>query len=60
MNALDKAPIPQNDLARLLEHIERLEAIFADWEETPRRAADAITRITVSRPSQLAVTTSPA
>jgi nitrite reductase/ring-hydroxylating ferredoxin subunit/Fe-S cluster biogenesis protein NfuA len=41
MNALDKAPIPQNDLARLLEHIERLEAIFADWEETPRRAADA-------------------
>ena len=39
MNALDKAPTPRNDLSKLLEDIERLEAIFGDWDETPRHAA---------------------
>lgn len=41
MNALDKAPVPHNDLARLLEQIERLEVIFADWDDTARHAAEA-------------------
>ena len=41
MNALDKAPASRNDLAKLLEDIERLEGIFADWDESPRLAAHA-------------------
>lgn len=41
MNALDKAPDQRNTLSKLLEDIERLEGIFAEWEETPRLAARA-------------------
>lgn len=41
MNALDKAPIERNDLAKLLEDIERLETIFESWDDTPRHALHA-------------------
>ncbi len=41
MNALDKAPVQRSDLAKLLEDIERLEAIFGSWDDTPRHAAHA-------------------
>jgi nitrite reductase/ring-hydroxylating ferredoxin subunit/Fe-S cluster biogenesis protein NfuA len=40
MNALDKAPLSRNDLSRLLEDIERLETIFADWDDAPRSAVE--------------------
>jgi len=39
MNALDKAP-DRKDLSELLEDIERLETIFAEWDETPQRAVE--------------------
>jgi nitrite reductase/ring-hydroxylating ferredoxin subunit/Fe-S cluster biogenesis protein NfuA len=41
MNALEKAPVRQDDLSRLLEDIERLELIFEAWDETPQRAVHA-------------------
>ena len=41
MNALDKAPDARKDLSKLLEDIERLEGIFAQWDESPRLAARA-------------------
>lgn len=41
MNALDKAPDQRNDLSSLLHDIERLEEIFAQWDESPRLAARA-------------------
>jgi nitrite reductase/ring-hydroxylating ferredoxin subunit/Fe-S cluster biogenesis protein NfuA len=41
MNALEKAPVQQDDLSRLLEDIERLELIFETWDETPQRAVQA-------------------
>jgi Fe-S cluster biogenesis protein NfuA/nitrite reductase/ring-hydroxylating ferredoxin subunit len=41
MNAPEKAPIDRNDLAGLLQEIERLEGIFAAWDDTPRQAAAA-------------------
>ena len=41
MNALDKAPDEGTNLTRLLEDIERLEGIFAGWDEGPRLAARA-------------------
>ena len=41
MNALDKAPDQRKDLSKLLEDIERLEGIFANWDESPRLAARA-------------------
>lgn len=41
MNAVGKAPEQGNDLSKLLEDIERLEGIFAQWDESPRLAARA-------------------
>ncbi len=41
MNALDKAPAQQASLSKLLEDIERLEAIFETWDDAPRSAAHA-------------------
>ena len=41
MNALDKAPDEGTNLSKLLEDIERLEGIFAGWDEGPRLAARA-------------------
>jgi nitrite reductase/ring-hydroxylating ferredoxin subunit/Fe-S cluster biogenesis protein NfuA len=41
MNALEMAPVRQDDLSRLLEDIERLELIFEAWDETPQRAVQA-------------------
>jgi nitrite reductase/ring-hydroxylating ferredoxin subunit/Fe-S cluster biogenesis protein NfuA len=41
MNALDKAPHQRKDLSTLLEDIDRLEGIFAGWDESPRLAAQA-------------------
>ena len=44
MNAVDKATIQRADLAGLLADIERLEAIFATWDEGARAAVDAYRR----------------
>jgi nitrite reductase/ring-hydroxylating ferredoxin subunit/Fe-S cluster biogenesis protein NfuA len=41
MNALDQAPGQSNDLSELLGDIERLEGIFAGWDESQRLAAHA-------------------
>lgn len=41
MNAHDMPPTTRGDLDGLIADIERLEAIFATWEETPRAAAGA-------------------
>ena len=41
MNALDEAPPQRSDLSRLLEDIERLDAIFAEWDDAPRSAVHA-------------------
>ena len=41
MNAQGKAPDRRTDLSALLEDIERLEGIFAGWDESPRLAAHA-------------------
>lgn len=38
MNAIDTAATRRSDLAGYLGDIERLESIFAGWEETPRGA----------------------
>jgi Fe-S cluster biogenesis protein NfuA/nitrite reductase/ring-hydroxylating ferredoxin subunit len=44
MNALDMAATQRNDLAGLVGDIERLEAIFETWDDTPRAAAEAYRR----------------
>jgi nitrite reductase/ring-hydroxylating ferredoxin subunit/Fe-S cluster biogenesis protein NfuA len=44
MNAVDKATPQRPDLAGLLADIERLEAIFATWDEGARAAVDAYRR----------------
>ena len=44
MNALDMTPTQRADLAGFLNDVERLEAIFATWEETPRGAVEAYAR----------------
>ncbi|HXQ41007.1 MAG TPA: NifU family protein [Candidatus Udaeobacter sp.] len=44
MNAIDPASTQRDDLARLLGDLERLESIFAGWEETPRGVAEAYRR----------------
>ena len=36
MNALDMAPTQRTDLSGFVGDIERLEAIFETWDETPR------------------------
>ena len=44
MNAPDMTPTPRADLAGFLNDVERLEAIFATWQETPRGAVEAYGR----------------
>jgi nitrite reductase/ring-hydroxylating ferredoxin subunit/Fe-S cluster biogenesis protein NfuA len=44
MNAHDQAPTLRTDLAGFVGDIERLETIFAAWEETPRAAVEAYKR----------------
>ena len=44
MNAIDIASTHRSDLAGFLGDIERLEQIFATWEETPRAAVEAYRR----------------
>ncbi len=41
MNALDTIVTKRNDLAALVSDIERIEAIFSLWEETPRSVVEA-------------------
>lgn len=41
MNALDRVSTPRDDLAGFIGDIERLEAIFETWDETPRGVAQA-------------------
>lgn len=41
MNVVDTTPTRRNDLAELLSDVERLESIFATWEETPKNAVAA-------------------
>ena len=44
MNAIDRSSTQRSDLAGFLSDIERLEAIFETWEETPRGATEAYRR----------------
>jgi nitrite reductase/ring-hydroxylating ferredoxin subunit/Fe-S cluster biogenesis protein NfuA len=44
MNVVDIAPTQRTDLAEFLSDVERLEEIFATWEETPRGAVEAYRR----------------
>mgnify|MGYP003561969164 FL=1 len=44
MNAIDITPTDRADLAGFLNDVERLETIFATWEETPRGAVEAYSR----------------
>ena len=44
MNAIDPASAGRNSLDGLLHNLERLEAVFASWEETPRGVAEAYRR----------------
>ena len=44
MNAIDIASTQRTDLAGFLGDIERLEQIFATWDETPRAAVEAYRR----------------
>jgi len=44
MNVVDIAPTRRDDLAEFLSDVERLEEIFATWEETPRGAVEAYRR----------------
>ena len=44
MNAMDMTSTTRSDLAGFLGDIERLESIFATWDETPRAAAEAYRR----------------
>lgn len=41
MNVVDTTPTRRNDLVEFLSDVERLESIFATWEETPRNAVAA-------------------
>jgi nitrite reductase/ring-hydroxylating ferredoxin subunit/Fe-S cluster biogenesis protein NfuA len=41
MNVVDTTPTKRNDLAEFLSDVERLESIFATWEETPKNAVAA-------------------
>ncbi|WP_244500132.1 hypothetical protein [Methyloceanibacter superfactus] len=41
MNVVDTTPTKRNDLAEFLSDVERLESIFATWEETPRNVVAA-------------------
>lgn len=56
MSAVDSEPTPREDLAGLLGDLERLEAIFALWDDGPRnqvaayrRAVDALHREALRR-----------
>ena len=44
MNAIDRTATQRNDLAGFVGDIERLEAIFETWDDTPRAATDAYRR----------------
>jgi len=44
MNAIDRSSTQRSDLAGFLSDIERLEAIFETWDETPRGATEAYRR----------------
>jgi Fe-S cluster biogenesis protein NfuA/nitrite reductase/ring-hydroxylating ferredoxin subunit len=44
MNAVDTVPNQQVDLAGLLRDVERLEAIFGNWESAPRNTVEAYRR----------------
>jgi nitrite reductase/ring-hydroxylating ferredoxin subunit/Fe-S cluster biogenesis protein NfuA len=44
MNAVDLIPTKRDDLAGLAGDIERVEAIFASWDETQRGAVEAYRR----------------
>jgi Fe-S cluster biogenesis protein NfuA/nitrite reductase/ring-hydroxylating ferredoxin subunit len=44
MNAIDPAPTQRQDLAGLLGDLERLEALFATWDQVPRSAVEAYRR----------------
>ena len=44
MNAIDRSSTQRNDLAGFVGDIERLEAIFETWDETPRAATEAYRR----------------
>src|SRR5271170_2958219 len=44
MNALDRSATQRNDLAGFVGDIERLEALFEAWDETPRGAIEAYRR----------------
>ena len=44
MTALDTAPTQRHDLTGFVGDIQRLEAIFETWDETPRAAAEAYRR----------------
>ncbi|MEQ9180579.1 MAG: hypothetical protein RIF44_17960, partial [Nitratireductor sp.] len=41
MNAVDFVPTQRETLAGFIGDIERLEALFASWDETQRGAVDA-------------------
>ena len=44
MNAIDLISTRRETLAGFTGDIERLEAVFADWDETQRSAVDAYRR----------------
>lgn len=44
MNALDRTWTQRNDLAGFVGDIERLEALFETWDETPRAATEVYRR----------------
>ena len=44
MNAVDLIPTKRDDLAGLAGDIERVEAIFASWDETQRSVVEAYRR----------------
>ena len=41
MNVVDTTPTRRDDLAEFLSDVERLELIFATWDETPKNAVNA-------------------
>lgn len=41
MNVVDTTPTRRDDLAEFLSDVERLESIFATWDETPKNAVNA-------------------
>jgi Fe-S cluster biogenesis protein NfuA/nitrite reductase/ring-hydroxylating ferredoxin subunit len=44
MNVIDRVTTERDDLAGLLGDVERLDALFATWEEAPRTAVEAYRR----------------